>query len=143
MGRKRRRRVLPSKDWWCYYCDRRFDDSHALFTHQSARHFSCCECGKRLSSAFGLHDHAMRLHRIRLTSVPNALKGRVSPFGRDRSGFVATGPVQSTKVVGAGGSGSTPRKQRRVEQRYRVFRLYSHGETSVEELRAMESRYVI
>nr|CCA21370.1 conserved hypothetical protein [Albugo laibachii Nc14] len=63
---------------YCYYCDRNFDDEKVLIQHQKARHFKCHTCHKKLSTAGGMVVHVMQVHKIPITTVPNAKPGRDS-----------------------------------------------------------------
>lgn len=72
IGDTKKRRI------YCYYCDRNFDDEKVLIQHQKARHFKCHTCHKKLSTAGGMVVHVMQVHKIPITTVPNAKPGRDS-----------------------------------------------------------------
>ena len=76
MGKKKRRRINPEEVFWCYYCDKQFNDSDTLISHQKQRHFKCHVCRKMLSSAGGMVIHVTQVHKEQVRKVPYALKGR-------------------------------------------------------------------
>ncbi|GAB5590150.1 hypothetical protein Unana1_05050 [Umbelopsis nana] len=73
MGKKKSKKVMRP---WCWYCDKDFDDDKVLVTHQRAKHFKCDVCNKKLTTAGGMAVHAMQVHKVEITQVPNALPGR-------------------------------------------------------------------
>ncbi|KAK8797214.1 hypothetical protein WA158_004424 [Blastocystis sp. Blastoise] len=74
MGRKKREQI--KEDFWCYYCEREFENEKTLMTHQSARHFKCSTCHKKLNDLDGLINHIANIHKGTISEVPNAIKGR-------------------------------------------------------------------
>mmetsp|Transcript_20113 Transcript_20113/g.51012 ORF Transcript_20113/g.51012 Transcript_20113/m.51012 type:complete len:328 (-) Transcript_20113:99-1082(-) len=74
MGRKKKKQQKP----FCWYCDREFNDEKVLIDHQRAKHFKCSVCHKKLTSATGLSLHLLQVHKITITTVPNALPGKDS-----------------------------------------------------------------
>uniref|UniRef100_A0A7N0UGZ3 BED-type domain-containing protein n=1 Tax=Kalanchoe fedtschenkoi TaxID=63787 RepID=A0A7N0UGZ3_KALFE len=75
MGKKKKR---ASTKYWCYYCDREFDDEKILVQHQKAKHFKCHVCHKKLSTASGMAIHVLQVHKETVSTVPNAKPGRES-----------------------------------------------------------------
>ncbi|KAI8575502.1 hypothetical protein K450DRAFT_275581 [Umbelopsis ramanniana AG] len=73
MGKKKSKKQSRP---WCWYCEKDFDDDKVLVTHQRAKHFKCDVCGKKLTTAGGMAVHAMQVHKVEITKVPNALQGR-------------------------------------------------------------------
>ena len=63
---------------FCYYCDKEFTTEAILHKHQRTRHFACNACRKKFNTAKSLANHLMQRHRITLTKVENAKKGRES-----------------------------------------------------------------
>ncbi|OAY83085.1 protein SUPPRESSOR OF FRI 4 isoform X2 [Ananas comosus] len=74
MGKKKKR----VEKFWCYYCDREFDDEKILVQHQKAKHFKCHVCHKKLSTASGMAIHVLQVHKETVTKVPNAKPDRDS-----------------------------------------------------------------
>ena len=76
MGRtKKESRFLKP---FCFYCDKEFETKAILLRHQKNRHFACGFCKRKFSSANGLSNHCMTLHRKTVVKVTNAKKGRDS-----------------------------------------------------------------
>ncbi|KAG2174318.1 hypothetical protein INT43_004341 [Umbelopsis isabellina] len=73
MGKKKSKKQMRP---WCWYCEKDFDDDKVLVTHQRAKHFKCDVCNKKLTTAGGMAVHAMQVHKVEITKVPNALPGR-------------------------------------------------------------------
>eukprot|EP00873_Tetraselmis_striata_P038776 jgi/Tetstr1/459040/TSEL_004508.t3 len=79
MGRnKKKKREFEEIRIYCFYCDRQFKDEEILIDHQRAKHFKCEVCNKKLSTAKGLATHCYQVHRVEVTSVPNAKEGNGS-----------------------------------------------------------------
>jgi len=79
MGRnKKKKREVEEVRICCFYCDRQFKDEEILIDHQRAKHFRCEVCNKKLSTAKGLATHCYQVHRLEVTSVPNAKEGNDS-----------------------------------------------------------------
>ena len=76
MGKKKQERIILKP--FCYYCDKEFKNETILIKHQKNRHFACKDCRKKFSSAQSLVTHAMQKHRIAISKVFNAKKGRDS-----------------------------------------------------------------
>ena len=76
MGRKKRETIELKP--FCYYCDKEFESATILLKHQKNRHFACKECRKKFSTASSLVTHAMQKHRMSVSKVYNAKKGRDS-----------------------------------------------------------------
>ena len=62
--------------FFCYYCDRRFDNEQTLILHQRAKHFKCPECRKKLQTLPSLTLHHKEVHKMTLQKVPEAIDGR-------------------------------------------------------------------
>ena len=54
--------------FFCFYCDRLFNDEATLVQHQKAKHYKCPECLRKLNSARGLSVHAYQVHKLTITS---------------------------------------------------------------------------
>ncbi|CAM8924504.1 unnamed protein product [Rhodiola kirilowii] len=76
MGKNKKKRAADK--YWCYYCDREFDDEKILVQHQKAKHFKCHVCHKKLSTASGMAIHVLQVHKETVSTVPNAKPGRES-----------------------------------------------------------------
>ena len=76
MGKKKRRRVTAADVFWCYYCDKQFNDGDTLYAHQKQKHFKCHICRRSLQSANGMVVHVTSVHKEQVRKVPCALKGR-------------------------------------------------------------------
>ncbi|CAI2177681.1 7211_t:CDS:2 [Funneliformis geosporum] len=75
MGKKKNKNVTRP---WCWYCERDFDDEKVLILHQKAKHFKCPHCSKKLNTAGGMAVHVDQVHKEKIDTVPNAVKGRES-----------------------------------------------------------------
>lgn len=62
--------------FFCYYCDRRFENEQTLILHQRAKHFKCPECRKKLQTLPSLTLHHKEVHKMTLQKVPEAIDGR-------------------------------------------------------------------
>ena len=62
MGKKRR--FEPEGDYWCFYCDREFEDERALTIHQGARHLKCPNSNKKMRTLQSLIDHSKENHGV-------------------------------------------------------------------------------
>jgi transcription elongation factor Elf1 len=71
MGKKKSRTTIIAETIeekvFCFYCDREFLDEKTLLAHQSARHFKCHVCHKKLSTAGGLYIHVSQVHKEEVT----------------------------------------------------------------------------
>lgn len=72
-----------SKKYFCYWCDKDFEQEEILIQHQIAKHFKCPHCqkgsgGHCISLEF-LIVHFRKIHRAELLAVPNAKEGRNDP----------------------------------------------------------------
>lgn len=65
--------------FFCYYCDREFDDVKSLVHHQRLRHFCCKESGRTFDSITGLRVHMLNAFKKSLKEVPNSMTGRENP----------------------------------------------------------------
>eukprot|EP00405_Crypthecodinium_cohnii_P015051 CAMPEP_0206459828 /NCGR_PEP_ID=MMETSP0324_2-20121206/24402_1 /ASSEMBLY_ACC=CAM_ASM_000836 /TAXON_ID=2866 /ORGANISM="Crypthecodinium cohnii, Strain Seligo" /LENGTH=274 /DNA_ID=CAMNT_0053931441 /DNA_START=69 /DNA_END=893 /DNA_ORIENTATION=- len=88
MGKKKKVTNVPEpkapSDFFCFYCDRPFDDEGNLVQHQRSRHFRCQECDAtavrgKCESVQGLMIHTLKVHGKSLARVPNAMLGRDRP----------------------------------------------------------------
>ncbi|KAJ5070315.1 zinc finger protein [Anaeramoeba ignava] len=86
MGRSKKKshkkREAPKttvKSWWCWYCERQFDNEKTLIQHQRAKHFKCMRCYKKFSHTGALIVHLMQVHKQTLQRVPNSIEGRDNP----------------------------------------------------------------
>ncbi|KAJ1477563.1 hypothetical protein T484DRAFT_1906143 [Baffinella frigidus] len=63
---------------YCWYCgpEREFADEVTLIQHQRTKHFQCTTCFKKLTTAKALKTHLLHVHKIEITTVPNAKVGR-------------------------------------------------------------------
>src|SRR3989338_3040975 len=59
----------------CWYCKRELIDEKTLIIHQQNKHYKCPSCKKVLYSSRGLVAHAFNIHKLSITTVPNALPG--------------------------------------------------------------------
>jgi len=80
MATNKKRKLQTLEDMlerpWCYYCERDFDDTAILISHQKAKHFKCPNCPKRLSTAGGLMVHVQNVHKEQIDHIENAIPGR-------------------------------------------------------------------
>lgn len=64
---------------FCYYCDKEFDCTKTLITHQRTKHFNCGECGLKFDTVTGLRVHMLNAYKKTMKEVPNAMPGRENP----------------------------------------------------------------
>jgi len=50
--------------FFCYYCDRDFDDEQTLIIHQKNKHWKCEDCMKKVNSIGGLRIHCRNVHKM-------------------------------------------------------------------------------
>lgn len=85
MGRKKIGIVSQAQEtfelriFFCYYCDKEFDSTKTLITHQRTKHFNCAECGLKFDTVTGLRVHMLNAYKKTMKEVPKAMPGRENP----------------------------------------------------------------